>query len=735
MRIRTRLLVLILSILLPAFLAASLAVWFVYKEQQQAQEKGLAEAARALALLVDNELENTEGILRTLAQSPSLAHDDFRAFYDYAKSMAPPAYSTIVITDLSGKQLLNTRLPFGTDLPAGRSNLMQLLPRYAPGKAIVSDLFFAPVGKRYDFAVQIPVMRDGRVHYYLSLGMAAEMLHSLFLQQNLPSGWFASVVDRKGVLVTRSVDAEKYVGKIANEPLLQRIVAGEKAGIRYGKALDGRETVGFFSRAPKSEWTVTMNVPTEEMRMPALRAASFLGAIMLLFMGAAVVAARWYAKRTIEPIERLRLAAESLGRGEQISLAPSGLVETDAVAHALVDAGDQLQRSKADLESQVGTAVSAAERAQRALLQGQKLEALGRLTAGIAHDFNNVLQTLSTAMQLINLTTDRARVQALVETCNKAITRATVLTGQMRAFGKVQDARLETLHPGKAIQVAMPLLKSALPGNIDLNLRIDDVLWPVTVDPLQLELALLNIVINARDAMPAGGGVTMDLHNEIFDQPRNGLAPGEYVCIGITDTGSGMSADVLSRALEPFFTTKAVDKGTGLGLPQAYGFATQAQGTLVIHSIEGKGTTVAIYLPRAVTVASSLASMDFELPATSGSGTLLFVEDDALVREAVGPALSNAGFEVVVATNGEEALALLESGLAIDLVFSDIVMPGTISGVDLAKIVQARYPHVRVVLATGYTDARVNISGVRLLAKPYNIMEAIQMLSGGGERI
>jgi CheY-like chemotaxis protein len=203
------------------------------------------------------------------------------------------------------------------------------------------------------------------------------------------------------------------------------------------------------------------------------------------------------------------------------------------------------------------------------------------------------------------------------------------------------------------------------------------------------------------------------------------------VCIALADTGSGMSAETLARALEPFFTTKAVDKGTGLGLPQAYGFANQSNGTLALDSQPGRGTTVTIWLPRAVVDvdgASDVVGAAIDMTATAG--LVLFVEDDALVRETMLAALATAGFEVTAAASGEEALAVLESGAPVRQVFSDIVMPGSIGGVELARIVLTRYPDVHIVLATGYTDSRVNLPGVRLLAKPYDIAELFQALRG-----
>ncbi|GGY32462.1 hybrid sensor histidine kinase/response regulator [Pseudoduganella albidiflava] len=743
MRIRTRLLLLILSILFPAVLVASVALWYVYQEQRKAEVAGTREAVRALSLLADRELLAMDGILRTLAAAPALHRGDLRAFYDQARRVAPPGHSVIVVTDLEGRQLLNSRQPFGGPLPKGRSNLMALRRVKGPQGTVVSDLFVAPVGKRPDIAVQIPVQVDGQLRYYLAMGLAAERLVPLLVQQGLPQQWTASLTDRQGRVIARSRDAQKYIGMSVRPALRARIQAGEQSGVHQGVTLSGIQTMAFFSRAPLSGWTVILSVPLEEIRRPAIYAATGFAAMIVLMLALSMAGAHWYARRTAAPIERLRRSAEALGAGEPVAALRSGMAEADAVSRALADAAARIRDNEAELERKVAEAVAAAERAQRALLQGQKLEALGRLTAGIAHDFNNVLQTLSGALQLIPLTQDRARVQALAETCQRAIARATTLTGQMRSFGTVQDARLATVDPAIAVHNVLPMLKNALPNNVELALDLQpapDGLWPVTIDPLQMELALLNLVINARDAMPAGGRVSVALRNETLPAAVQGqvqgkglageLAPGDYLRVSVADTGTGMSQDTLARALEPFYTTKGVDKGTGLGLPQAYGFAVQSNGRLVLDSAPGSGTTVTIWLPRAAGAATAVeegtraASPDLQ----AAEGLVLFVEDDPLVRETMLAALVTAGFEVRAAASGDEALAVLESGAPVRQVFSDIVMPGAIGGVELARIVLTRFPQVRIVLATGYTDSRVNLPGVRLLAKPYDIAELYQAL-------
>ncbi len=732
MPIRTRLLLLILSILFPAFVVATLAVWSVYQEQRGAEVAGMEQAAQALALLADRELLGSEAVLRTLAVAPAMESGDFRELHAYIRR-AVPADANVVVMDLDGRLLLNSRLPYGSELTPDSSALMDARRKAGPDATVVSNLFLSPNAGRYKVALQIPVKIAGRLRYYLAMGIDAQRLVPMLEQQGLPPTWLVSLADRDGIVIARSREASTYVGKQVRAALRSKILAGIDVGTHDGMTLNGTRTMSFFNRGPMSGWTVILSIPASEMRRPAIIAAASLAALVIGVLALAVIGARWYARRTAVPIEMLRQAAEGLGRGEPVAAFASGMAEADAVSAALAGASRQIRDNKAELERKVAEAVAAAERAQRALLQGQKLEALGRLTAGIAHDFNNILQTLSGALQLIPLTDDRARVQALAATCLKAIARATSLTGQMRSFGMVQDARLETVAPQAAVKNALAMLGNALPGNVALALDMPDSLWPVTVDPLQMELALLNLVINARDAMPSGGRVQLQLANETLADVRHGLSPGDYVRIALADTGTGMSPETLARALEPFFTTKAVDKGTGLGLPQAYGFAAQSNGTLVLHSEPGAGTTVTIWLPRAAdeaAVAASARGDALTLPPAL-AGLVLFVEDDPLVRETMLAALHTAGFDVVAAASGEEALAVLESGQPVRQVFSDIVMPGAIGGVELARIVLTRYPEVHIVLATGYTDSRVNLPGVRLLAKPYDIAELFQALRQG----
>jgi signal transduction histidine kinase/CheY-like chemotaxis protein len=727
MRIRSRLLIFVLAVLIPAVIVAALGIVYVYGKAQQSYRQSMRETTRALASVLDKEIAMREGMLRTLAASPDLDEGDFEAFYTQARAIVPGWENSIILSDLTGQQFLNTRLPFGTkSLP--RSTFLKLREQYGPDATVVSNLYSAPIGKSYSFAIQIPVKRNDRILYYISMGSFASQLQSALESQKMPAEWLGTIVDRNGVVVARTVDPGKYIGKHATGPILKKL-ATHQDGFNEGLSLSGEPVVAFFSRAPYSGWSFVVSVPLTEIRRTAIHTTALIGGILLFLLGAAVVGAFLIARNTAKPIEALRLSAERLGRGEPVTVVRSGIVEMDAVSAAMVRASDEIHRSKVELERRIADAVAAAEHSQRALLRGQKLEALGRLTGGIAHDFNNVLQTLTTGLQVALLSSNEPRVKSSLEACQRAVVRATELTSQLMAFGRVQDARLETIDLPQQINAMVPLLKGGLRSDIRFELDIADDLWPVTLDPLQFELALLNLAINARDAMPRGGFLRLDARNETVTEAVGELAPGDYVRFSVIDSGEGMSQEVLNEALDPFFTTKSVGKGSGLGLPQAYGFAKQTGGTLLLCSKPGEGTSALLYLPRSQQSAQSAASDGRALPQAASSGVVLFVDDDPLVREVVHPALEASGFQVKVAQNGEEALALLEAGQRCDLVFSDIVMPGKISGIDLAETIQQKFPGIRVILATGYSDRRVPLPGIRTLAKPYRVAEVVDALN------
>jgi signal transduction histidine kinase/CheY-like chemotaxis protein len=737
MRIRTRLLLLILAILVPTFSAATLAVGYVYLEERHAQENSVKEAVRAFALLVDNELEIREGVLHALAASPSLARGDLPEFYRHAKLLAPTPETTIILHDLDGSQLLNTRVALASALPTRRvSNIGELMDQYGADRTLVSDMFKAPLGGRHDFVVQVPVRIEGRIRYYLSMGVNASSLQEMLAQQRFPAEWVTAIVDRTGRIVARSRDPEQSRGRTVSALALRNFAAASE-GVFASRNLSGTDVQAFYSTVPESQWRVLVSIPKSELQRVPLHAAAFLAGLMAALLVLAVLLARRFGKRAIGPIEYLGRSAEDLGQGRIVTYAPQQIVEIDAVAHRMAEASRQIRRSQAELEQRVKEAVDATERAQAALMRGQKLEALGRLTGGIAHEFNNLLQTLATALQLAALTSTQPKVQSLIDTCKRTIGRATALTGQLGSFGRIQDAKLLTVTPCEQLHNAVQLIRNVLRQGIELELECAEDAWPVTIDPLQFDLALLNLAINARDAMPGGGRLVLSARNCVLEPTieRSGGAHagahgGDHVLVTVTDTGTGMTPEVLARALDPFFTTKEPGKGTGLGLAQAYAFATQSQGSLALSSAPGQGTRVELYLPRSMLPLSPQPGRNPQTETMQASGRILFVEDDELVREAVVRGLEEAGFEVLVAANGERALAMIEAGLEVDAAFSDIVMPGKISGIDLAGILRERRPGLPVVLATGYTDQRATVPGVQVLAKPYEIGQLVELLAG-----
>ena len=728
MRIRTRLLLLILAILVPSFIAAVLAVGYVYQEERRAQETSVKEAVRAFALLVDNELESREAVLRTLANSPAVARGDLETFERHARSLAPTAETAIILVDLDGRQLINTRAAPGTPLPLRRaSDLDELMKRHGVDRTLVSDLFVSTVGQRHDFAIQVPVRIDGSVRYVLSMGVNAATLQSLLGEQRFPAEWQAAIVDRTGRIVARTLDPERYRGRFVT-PTARSEFAAHREGAFTNRNLAGIPVQAFYSTVPASDWKVLVSIPIDDLRRVPLHAAAFLATIMAILLVLASVAARWFAQRAAIPIEYLGRSAADLGAGREVHYQPQGIVEIDAVAQRMAEASRQILTAQAELEQRVAEALAANERAQSALVRGQKLEALGRLTGGIAHEFNNLLQTLTTALQLASLTSSQPKVLGFIDTCKRTVSRATALTTRLGAFGRVQDARLLTVDPGDQARGSVQLLRGVLRQGTRVELQCADDLWPVTIDPVQFDLALLNLAINARDAMPDGGRLAIEVRNCILE-PTLERTGGDYVRVSVTDTGTGMPPEVQARALDPFFTTKPPGQGSGLGLPQAYAFATQSRGWLALTSTVGAGTTIDIYLPRSHQPLSAVAARAEDQVPGRGSGRVLFVEDDPLVREAVVRGLEDCGFDVMVAADGDKALAMLDAGLDADVGFSDIVMPGKVSGFDLAGILRERRPGLPVVLATGYTDQRAVIPGVQVLAKPYEIDQLVTLLS------
>jgi PAS domain S-box-containing protein len=352
---------------------------------------------------------------------------------------------------------------------------------------------------------------------------------------------------------------------------------------------------------------------------------------------------------------------------------------------------------------------------QKHLAESQKLDALGQLTGGVAHDFNNILMIISGSLHFLRKTAgnDPKQLRA-ISAIDTATKRGAALTSQLLTFARRQSVNPQPINVAERIESVREVLDTGVGSSVRLVFDLDRELWPVMVDISELETALVNLVINARDAMPAGGTITIAARNLAAAQPD-----GEYfVAISVMDDGQGIAPDVLDKVFDPFFTTKPVGKGTGLGLSQVHGFAHQAGGTVRVESELGKGTKVTILLPREAAAAFTDSANPAEV---GGSGTVLLVEDNPDVASVSSSLLEQLGYTVRRVADAEAALREIEI-TDVDLVFSDIVMPGRIDGLDLARRLRKIRPDLPILLATGYSDAAAGVRGdFPILRKPYEI--------------
>jgi PAS domain S-box-containing protein len=363
------------------------------------------------------------------------------------------------------------------------------------------------------------------------------------------------------------------------------------------------------------------------------------------------------------------------------------------------------------------------EKIQRQLAESQKLDALGQLTGGVAHDFNNLLMIITGNIHTLKrLAGDDAKGLRAVQAIEKASEHGASLTRQLLTFARRQSVSPQTVDLSERLHSLREVLDTGLGGSVQIHIHVAAGVWPVTVDPGEFEAALVNLVINARDAMPGGGTVTVRASNTRLDDD---VRSGDFVAIQVEDAGTGIPPDVVAKVFDPFFTTKPVGKGTGLGLSQVHGFAHQAGGTVTVESELGKGTKLTIYLPRSMTKAASGRAE----PGSAGSGTVLLVEDNPEVASASTGLLEQLGYAVRWVADAESALSALDRD-GIDLVFSDIVMSGKMDGLGLARAIKQKHPALPILLTTGYSEALQSAQGdFPILRKPYQLHELSRALS------
>ena len=431
-----------------------------------------------------------------------------------------------------------------------------------------------------------------------------------------------------------------------------------------------------------------------------------------------------FLERPFHPITLISLVSAALrGRRRQYD-ARDRLID-------LSESELRLQRTMETLEQQVEERTAQLRSNEEALRQSQKMEAVGQLTGGIAHDFNNMLTGIIGSLELLRRRIARGKLDDLDGLIDLSVTsanRAAGLTHRLLAFSRRQSLDSKPVEINQLVTSMGELLQRSINESIVLDMRLDSQLWTAEADPNQLESALLNLVINARDAMPGGGKLVVETTNRhldnVFTAAYGTLKPGDYVELSVSDTGCGIPESVMGRVFDPFFTTKPIGQGTGLGLSMIYGFARQSHGHVTIHSVVGQGTTVSLFLPRFVgqIVADEVVNPAL-LPFANAGETVLIVEDDPAVRVLVSAVLKELGYGFVEAGDADTAVPIIESDQRIDLLISDVGLPG-MNGRQLAEIGRQIRPELKVLFITGYAEhAAVRGGfldpGMQLITKPF----------------
>jgi signal transduction histidine kinase/CheY-like chemotaxis protein len=736
MSLRTRLLILVIAaMLVPAILVG---LRFVQNRTSEinAARANLSATANDILGDLDQKIQGTAQLHYGLARARDLDTRDKAACSAFLSAVREeyPQFTGILTINPDGSLFcdsLRTNRPL--DL-RDREYFKQAL--VANGVVTLQPVFGRLTGTSV-LQIAYPVRSEaGELKFILLASFNLQKFAEYHGKRLWPNETEMLLVDKKGTLLV-APDGKNWTepagASIANSELFRFAYQLDGRPLREVADGDGRTYVWAVARSPLSRDTglhILVGKPKDRL----VAAANFrlyedlailAVASLLLFAGVWILVTVSVGRQ----VGRLAAMATKLGLGDLGAriAPPHPRGELGGLMTLLNDTAESLERQRAAIDE-----------LNQKLTQSQKMEAMGQLTGGVAHDFNNLLTViLGNAEHLAEKLAAHKELHHIAESIATAAERGSDLTRSLLAFARKQPLMPRDIDIGQKIVGMEQLLRRTLGEHIECEFRLDQNLWQASVDPGQLASALLNLVLNARDAMPSGGTLTVEVQNTSLgesDVDVNGEArPGDYVMVAVTDTGTGMTAEVVGRAFEPFFTTKEVGKGTGLGLSMVYGFAQQSGGSMQIRSEPEHGTAVRLFFPRVGTPQASAAPSASQQTTPASSETILVVEDDDIVRGYVEGELKALGYRVIVTPSARAALDILRGPENIHLLFTDVVMPGGMFGTELAKEAARLRPDLKILLTSGHTEHPVEaLDGggreVRILNKPYRRHDLASML-------
>lgn len=714
--VRAYFILLVLAVVIPALALSAFLVWSSAESQRIDQERVLQDYASTLTEVVDREVRTAVSSLQTLRHAVALQRGDLDSFRNLARRVHADNnhWLTILLTALDGQQLLNLAANPGQELP----NIAQspVIQKALQGKMAISDLLVGQVTHAPLLSVHVPVFVDGEFRYALGMSLHADYFQRLIERFPVAPETIIGLVDRQGVIIARSTEPDKGVGT----PTAPMWMSNEPRGIVRGVGRLQVPVIGAYARSELTGWRSIVSVRAADFNEPRDKAILWMSSGSAVLLGLGLAVALYLAGRVVGPLERLARGATKYVSGE---------ADSPSIRHTPLEIS-QLEASLRDAGRLQREAYAELQRTRERLAQTQRIEAIGQLTGGVAHDFNNlltiILGNLETARRIVSDPTKdlQGRLARALESATHGAQRAAKLTSQLLAFSRRQPLEPKVIDVNRLLLQLERFLKPTIGEAIHIEACGAAGLWRIEADQTQLESAIVNLAVNARDAMPEGGKITIEASNVFLDDSyadqHADVKAGQYVLISVSDNGSGMPEEVRRQAFHPFFTTKAA-AGTGLGLSQVYGFVKQSGGHIKIYSEQGEGTTVHMYLPRSY---STAVPEPEPAPASKNNGTetILVVEDDEFVRSFVCESLSELDYKVLSAADAGAALAIIEQEPDIDLLLTDVVLPG-MNGKQLSLAISKRRPGTRVLFMTGYSrNAIVHQGrldpGVQLVQKP-----------------